>query len=130
MATETDSKPQRDRCVICGRPLERSLGADWCIDCDRMVAMVNEMAPEIIALARQLCAFVDTIPVSEQNGWCRTSLAEAHRAHVIVNNLRPLILKYEAAMAAAAGSFTRPEVSEAAQFTFDVPPNAPGHEEH
>ena len=90
--------------------------------------MVNELAPEIIALARQLCGFIDG--VSAEPDHCRTSLAEAHRAHVIVNNLRPLILKYEAAMAAAAGSLARPEVSEQAQFTYDVPPNAPGHEEH
>ena len=90
--------------------------------------MVNELAPEIIALARELCGFVDTVSEAEQQGLL---LSDAHRARVIVNNLRPLIVKYEAAMAAAAGSLApRPPDVGPVSFTWNVPPNAPGHEEH
>jgi len=57
----------------------------------------GEIMPEntderIIALARQLCDFVDSVqPGRAGDGYCELPVAVAHRGHVIVNNLRPLL---------------------------------------
>jgi hypothetical protein len=49
----------------------------------------------IIVLARQLCEFVEYVEATEDGASCRMSLAEAHRARVVANNLRPLLDQYE-----------------------------------
>jgi hypothetical protein len=49
----------------------------------------------IVALARQLCDFVEYIAATEDGASCRMSLAEAHRARVVANNLRPLLDQHE-----------------------------------
>jgi hypothetical protein len=63
----------------------------------------------IIALSRQLCDFVEHVQATADGGTCRMSLAEAHRAHVVVDNLRPLLDQYEAAQAMERGSLEEPQ---------------------
>ena len=54
--------------------------------------MPENTAERIIALARQLCDFVDSVqPGRAGDGYCELPVAVAHRGHVIVNNLRPLL---------------------------------------
>ena len=53
--------------------------------------MTHDQITRILALAAQLCDFVDSIECSDREDRCRLSLAEAHRARVTVNNLRPLL---------------------------------------
>jgi hypothetical protein len=45
----------------------------------------------IIALARQLCAIVDRIGPRYGSPHPQLAIEDAHRAKVIVNNLRPLL---------------------------------------
>jgi len=53
--------------------------------------VTHDQLNRLLALAQQLCDFVQTMPIAESDGWCRISLANAHRAHVTANNLRPLL---------------------------------------
>ena len=53
--------------------------------------MTHDQITSILALAQQLCEFVEHIECSDRLDRCRLSLAEAHRARVTVNNLRPLL---------------------------------------
>jgi len=70
------------------------------------------------------CIFCDQ-PLEDGAGaeWCvDCNLREE------IDKLRQRVVKLEAALAATQGSMAPPEADEQAQFTWDVPPNAPGHE--
>jgi hypothetical protein len=63
-----------------------------------MIRRLNDEVPvvpsvdyRIVALALQLCYFVEHIAATEDGASCRISLDEAHRARVVANNLRPLL---------------------------------------
>ena len=53
--------------------------------------MTHDQLSRTLALAQQLCDFVEHIECSDRLDRCRLSLAEAHRARVTANNLRPLL---------------------------------------
>jgi len=51
----------------------------------------------IVRLAEQLCKFVDVVSSSQGGPFCQVTLAEAHRARVVANNLRPLLERVDQA---------------------------------
>ena len=53
--------------------------------------MTHDQLTRILDLAAQLCDFVDSIQCSDRLDRCQLSLAQAHRARVTANNLRPLL---------------------------------------
>ena len=55
------------------------------------------MEESFFLLVAELCDFVNSIEAAEEDGFCKVPLANAHRARVIVNNLRPLLKSHRSA---------------------------------